>query len=145
MVRKLRIRNFLSFKEAEVELRPRTVLVGPNMSGKTNLIACLRFLASLLVGLDASGRSGLQQAVFNLGGIRELTWKGSNDPTFDFELIVDVSGSNQDHIKTYEYGISVAGSYEQQQVTIVRESLIVESNSERRTLFEVKMGEGSFY
>jgi predicted ATPase len=60
-------------------------------------------------------------------------------------VIVEVFSPNQDHLKTYEYEISVAGSFEQQQITIVRESLIVESGSEKQTLFEVKMGEGSWY
>jgi AAA15 family ATPase/GTPase len=81
MIRKLKIRNFLSFETVELDLKPRTVLVGPNMSGKSNLIACLRFLTSLVGPRDASGRSGLEQVVFNLGGIKELAWKGSNDPT----------------------------------------------------------------
>ncbi len=145
MIRKLRIRNFLSFKEAEIELKPRTVLVGPNMSGKTNLIACLRFLTSLTVGSDASGRSGLQQALFNLGGVRELTWKGSNDPTFEIGIIADALSPGEGRLKTYEYEISIAGSFEHQQVVIARESLIVQSDGERRTLFELKAGEGTWY
>ncbi len=47
MIKKLRVRNFLSLKEVDLELHARNVLVGPNMSGKSNLIDCLRFISAM--------------------------------------------------------------------------------------------------
>ena len=54
-------RNFRSIEHAELDLEPLTVLVGPNASGKSNLLDILGFLA------DAA-RHGLEAAVTRRGG-----------------------------------------------------------------------------
>ena len=54
-------RNFRSIEHAELELGRLTVLVGPNASGKSNLLDILGFLA------DAA-RDGLEAAVTRRGG-----------------------------------------------------------------------------
>ena len=46
MIKQLRVRNFLSLKDVDLELGTRNLLVGPNMSGKSNLIDCFRFLTT---------------------------------------------------------------------------------------------------
>jgi len=43
-ITKLRLENFLSFKEEELELGDLTILVGPNGAGKTNVLRALRLL-----------------------------------------------------------------------------------------------------
>ena len=43
MIKRVRVRNFLSLKDVDLELGVRNLLVGPNMSGKSNLISCGRF------------------------------------------------------------------------------------------------------
>ena len=45
-VTRIRARNFRSLADVDVTLRPLTVLVGPNASGKTNVLNVLRFLAT---------------------------------------------------------------------------------------------------
>ena len=56
----LRAKGFRSLSEVDVPLGPLTVLVGPNGSGKTNVLGVLRFLAStvrfdLAAAIDAAG------------------------------------------------------------------------------------------
>jgi predicted ATPase len=53
-LRKLRLANILSFHDAELELRPLNVLIGPNASGKSNLIACLNLLRALPTDLNSA-------------------------------------------------------------------------------------------
>lgn len=48
MIKKISVRNFLSLKEVDLDLRLRNVLVGPNMCGKSNLIEAFKFLTSTL-------------------------------------------------------------------------------------------------
>ncbi|VVM06204.1 hypothetical protein MAMC_00988 [Methylacidimicrobium cyclopophantes] len=48
MIRRIRLRNFLSFPELNLPLRSTNVLVGPNRSGKSNLLVALRFLLRAL-------------------------------------------------------------------------------------------------
>ena len=58
-------RNFRSIEHAELDLEPLTVLVGPNASGKSNLLDILGFLA------DAA-RHGLETAITRRGGIDSI-------------------------------------------------------------------------
>jgi len=66
MVQRLILRNFRSFKEVDVELRPLNIVVGANASGKTNLVQAFRFLRDI-------ARHGLENAVALQGGAEYLT------------------------------------------------------------------------
>jgi predicted ATPase len=70
-IRSLTIRNFLSFggEPAAIDLRNLNILIGPNGSGKTNLIEAL--------GLLQSAPKELARAISNGGSIDEWLWKGS--------------------------------------------------------------------
>ena len=46
---KVHIRNFLSLQNVELPLKPLTVLVGPNASGKTNILDALRVVKEVLI------------------------------------------------------------------------------------------------
>ena len=70
-IAKVWAKNFRSIESAELELGPLTVLVGPNASGKSNLIDILGFLG------DAA-RLGLETAVTRRGGIDSV---GRKSPT----------------------------------------------------------------
>ena len=75
VLRSLTLKNILSFgpEGQTLELEPLNVLIGPNGSGKTNLIEVLGLLRSLPVNLPLF----LSKA----GGINEWLWKGQGvDP-----------------------------------------------------------------
>ena len=55
-------RNFKSIRELDLELGPLTVLVGPNASGKSNVLDVLRFISHAL-------RESLVSAIRDRGGI----------------------------------------------------------------------------
>ena len=48
MIKRLRIRNFKSYRDAEFEFGKINVVVGPNGSGKTNLVDAFSFLKQLI-------------------------------------------------------------------------------------------------
>jgi len=52
-VTKLRLENFLSFDEGELEPGDLTILVGPNGAGKTNVLRALRLLGDFTESLAA--------------------------------------------------------------------------------------------
>ena len=60
----LALKNWRNFKSVEISVPRRLFVVGPNASGKSNLLDALRFLRDL-----ASIGGGLQQAVHQRGGI----------------------------------------------------------------------------
>ena len=61
------LHNWRNFKEADFDLQDRMLVVGPNASGKSNLLDALRFLREV-----ASAGGGFQQAVANRGGLPRI-------------------------------------------------------------------------
>lgn len=47
-VTRIRARNFRSLAQVNLRLQPLSVLIGPNGSGKTNVLNVLRFLATMV-------------------------------------------------------------------------------------------------
>ena len=89
-ITKLRVRNFRSIRDAELELGPLTVIVGPNASGKSNLIDALRFLVDAL-------SQNLAHSVRARGGFQAIIpWlpPGQNAPDVELELNLEVGDFN---------------------------------------------------
>lgn len=82
--RKLRLRNWKNFEAVEVDLQDRMFLVGPNASGKSNLLDVFRLLRDL-----ASVGGGFGEAVRRRDGvstIRCLAARRHSDIEIDVEL-----------------------------------------------------------
>lgn len=62
------LKNILSFKDTTLELRPLNVLIGPNTSGKSNLIEAISLLQAAPANLIA--------AILRGGGVGAWVWKG---------------------------------------------------------------------
>ncbi len=60
-ISQIRLRNWKNFGDAATQLSWRTFLIGPNASGKSNLLDALRFLREL-------ASDGLAPAVARRGG-----------------------------------------------------------------------------
>jgi predicted ATPase len=65
-ITRIKVSNFKSFDELEVELRPLNVVVGGNASGKSNFLEIFRFLQD-------HAMHGLENAVSLQGGMEYLT------------------------------------------------------------------------
>jgi predicted ATPase len=66
LIRKIKVKNFKSFKDLEVELGKFNVLIGPNASGKSNFIQIFKFLRDIR-------KYGLDNAISIQGGVDYLT------------------------------------------------------------------------
>ena len=73
LIRTIRLDNILSYGswDKEFNLEPLNVLIGPNASGKSNLIEVLSLLA-------AAPRRDLQAPIREGGGVRDWLWKGTH-------------------------------------------------------------------
>jgi predicted ATPase len=49
MIKRIKIRDFKSIREIDLELDPVTVLVGRSGTGKSNVVQAIRFLRNLLL------------------------------------------------------------------------------------------------
>lgn len=108
MIRNVRVQNFKSLKNVHLEFGLRNVFVGPNMSGKSNIIDVLRLL-SLMVSSPA-GTSGLPNAVHKLGGFPELAWKGGDSNVIPISLDGDFPLKPESkEIGTWKYELSILG------------------------------------
>jgi predicted ATPase len=83
LLHSIRLTNLLSYGSEGVtlELEPLNVLIGPNASGKSNLIEAISLLAAAPRDLAKPLREG--------GGVTEWLWKGSEGlPTASVETVV---------------------------------------------------------
>jgi predicted ATPase len=84
-LRRVKVRNFKSLGNCDVELGALTVLVGRNGSGKSNFIDALRFVSDAL-------RMSAGDAIVARGNF-DIVRKGKGSPRgFDIELEVDLRG-----------------------------------------------------
>ncbi|GAB4285507.1 MAG: AAA family ATPase [Oscillatoriaceae cyanobacterium] len=83
-IRTLGLQNLLSYgsEGQEIELQPLNVIIGPNASGKSNLIEAIGLLQATPRNLAAPIREG--------GGVSEWLWKGEKHyPTAKIEATID--------------------------------------------------------
>lgn len=66
-ITRLRLDNWRNFKTVDVALRRRAFIVGPNASGKSNLLDALRFLRDM-----SEPEGGFQRAVRDRGGVSQV-------------------------------------------------------------------------
>ena len=92
-IRSIRLRNFLSYgpESEEIQLESLNVLIGPNSSGKSNLLEAINLLRETPKDLTIPIREG--------GGISEWLWKGEKTPVaeIDVELEHPIKGTPLRH------------------------------------------------
>ncbi len=73
LLRTLRLENFLSYgpEGTQIDLQPLNVLIGPNATGKSNLIEAIGLLRAAPTDISAPIRTG--------GGIDQWRWKGEEE------------------------------------------------------------------
>ena len=91
------LENWRNFTRVDVVLQSRMFLVGPNASGKSNLLDVFRFLRDLVrVG------GGLEKAVADRGGISRLRSLAARQHP---EIVIDVTIEDSDITWRYRLGI----------------------------------------
>lgn len=87
---RLELRNWRNFLRVDFALRDRVFLVGPNASGKSNLLDAFRFLRDV-----AEPRGGFQQAVEARGGVsRVRSLHARRHPDVLLDTTVDLDGES---------------------------------------------------
>ena len=84
LIQSIRLENLLSYGSASADLPMESlnVFIGPNASGKSNLIEALSLLAAAPRDLQVPIREG--------GGVRDWLWKGTKGPvTATIEVTID--------------------------------------------------------
>lgn len=96
---KIHLENWRNFTRVDASLQQRMFLIGPNASGKSNLLDVFRFLRDLVrVG------GGLEKAVEDRGGVSRLRSLAARR---NAEIIIDVEIVDNDEI-IWRYRIGIA-------------------------------------
>lgn len=100
IISRVKLKNWKNFKDIDVPLCNRTFMVGPNASGKSNLLDAFRFLRDI-----AKPGGGLQNAVLERGGISKIRCLAARShPDVEIEIHLSEFDSN-DVLWKYAIGI----------------------------------------
>jgi predicted ATPase len=98
IISRLSLKNWRNFRSIDIGLSDRVFIVGPNASGKSNLLDALRFLKDI-----AKPGGGLQQAIVERGGVSKIRCLAARkEPAVE----IDVELKNGSDSSTWRYGIS---------------------------------------
>ena len=98
-ISRIRVKNWRNFRDAEVDGIAEVVyLLGPNASGKSNLLDALRFLRDVA----KSKGGGLQEAVDSRGGLSKIRCLHARKDT---EVLLEIDLSNELGQKVWSYAL----------------------------------------
>jgi predicted ATPase len=98
IISRLSLKNWRNFRSIDIDLSDRVFIVGPNASGKSNLLDALRFLKDI-----AKPGGGLQQAIVERGGVSKIRCLAARkEPAVE----IDVELKNGSDSPAWRYGIS---------------------------------------
>ena len=89
LIKSLHLKNILSFKDTELELQPLNVLIGPNASGKSNLID--------VIGLLQAAPYDVTEYLRRNGPTGDWIWKGKGNSETLFQtaqILADLESLN---------------------------------------------------
>jgi predicted ATPase len=99
MITDIKLINWKNFRKVDVSLRQRMFIVGPNASGKSNLLDAFRFLHDI-------GKQGLQEAIEKRGGFSKIRCLAARrDPLIKFEVHISEL-DNPNPVWVYSLGIA---------------------------------------
>lgn len=96
LLEKVHIKNFLSLHDVELPLKPLTVLVGPNASGKSNVMKALRLLRKMMI----------REKLPSVKSFRESLWAGEanhiafglqtalRESRIEYDLVIEAKEDN---------------------------------------------------
>lgn len=100
IISRIILKNWKNFKELDVKLQERVIIVGANASGKSNLLDVFRFLRDI-----AKPGGGLQKAVTDRGGITKIrSLAARKNPNVEIEVHLSEFGSNE---ALWKYAIGI--------------------------------------
>ena len=102
---RLKLKNFRSIRDAEVDIAPLTVIYGPNGSGKSSLIYGLLTLKNFLTNPNQNIPSLFSYPTMSLGGFEEVVSGHETDQTVSFSLSVTTPAG----LSEFTLGVGMSG------------------------------------
>jgi predicted ATPase len=146
MLTKAHIKNFKSLRDVTLTFDRNNVLVGPNMSGKSNLIDFFRFVRDLTSA--SQGLSGMLSAFSSRmfasrNGFLDVIWKGAEDQIISFELEGTLNRNGKP--STWAYAVTLLGDLTWGHVTVQAEELTLTGDAGTSILIGTKDNRRTIY
>lgn len=95
LLERVRIKNYLSLRDVELPLKPLTVLVGPNASGKSNILSAFDSLKDMMTSEEPPSVELVQDSLW-AGGGSHITFQlqaqvGETQSVYDLALKADAN------------------------------------------------------
>jgi predicted ATPase len=100
IISRLILKNWRNFQSVDVPLQERIILVGPNASGKSNLLDVFRFLRDI-----AKDGGGLQKAVADRGRLPKIRCLSARRSS-NVEVEIHLAESSEEPVK-WKYAIGI--------------------------------------
>jgi len=117
----LKLRNWRNFTKADIDFRETVYLIGPNASGKSNLLDIFRFMRDIV---NPKG-GGLQQAMVSRGGLPKVrSLAARKQPRIELEFELRESLANEDGPPDWKYvlWINYEGNFGQRPIVLKEEA-----------------------
>jgi predicted ATPase len=101
LIKRLTLKNILSFKETTIELEQLNVLIGPNAVGKSNLIET--------IGLLQAAPTGIEGQILRGGGVRQWLWLGDREPAASAEVECELTLPSRPQLGPLRYRLDFWG------------------------------------
>lgn len=98
-ISRLVLKNWRNFRSVDIKFTERVFVVGPNASGKSNLLDAFRFLRDI-----AKPGGGLQRAMFVRGGLSKVRCLAARKEP---DIEIEVSLSEDGIVPIWRYGIGI--------------------------------------
>ncbi len=117
----LKLRNWRNFTSVDADLKETVYLIGPNASGKSNLLDIFRFMRDIV---NPKG-GGLQQAIDSRGGLKknpQPRGKETGLGKLEFEFREDLGNTTEPPDWCYKLWINYEGKGKQRPIVIKEEA-----------------------
>jgi len=117
----LKLRNWRNFTNVDVGLRETVYMIGPNASGKSNLLDVFRFMRDIV---NPKG-GGLQQAIDTRGGLSKVRSLAARKPPWielEFEFREDLQDTQKSPDWRYVLWVNYEGKGKQRPIVLKEEA-----------------------
>ena len=116
----LKLRNWRNFTNVDIDLKETVYVIGPNASGKSNLLDIFRFMRDIV---NPKG-GGLQHAIASRGGLKKIRSLAARKPAWvelEFEFREDIEHTEEKPNWRYKLRFNYEGKGKQRPIVLKEE------------------------